>query len=39
MRRARAKAKAIDLKPLEQRLALAAISVVAILSVLLLIRP
>jgi hypothetical protein len=39
MRRSRAKAKAIDLKPLQQRLALAAVSAFAIVSLLLLIRP
>lgn len=39
MPRARAKTKAIDLKPLQQRLAFAAISAFAIVSLLLLIRP
>jgi hypothetical protein len=39
MRRSRAKAKAIDLKPLQQRLALAAVFAFAIVSLLLLIRP
>ncbi len=39
MRRARAKAKAVDLKPLQQRLALAAVAAFAAVSLLLLIRP
>jgi hypothetical protein len=39
MRRSRAKAKAIDLKAAQQRLALAAVAAFAIVSLLLLIRP
>jgi hypothetical protein len=39
MPKARAKARAIDLKPLQQRLALAAGSALAILALLLLMRP
>jgi hypothetical protein len=39
MPRARAKAKAIDLKPLQQRLTLAAASTLALFALLLLIRP
>jgi hypothetical protein len=37
--RAKSRAKAIDLKPLQQRLALAAVSAFAIVTLLLLIRP
>jgi hypothetical protein len=39
MPRARAKARTIDLKPLQQRLTLAAGSALAVLALLLLIRP
>jgi hypothetical protein len=39
MPRGKAKARTIDLKPLQQRLALAALSAFAIVSLLLLIRP
>jgi hypothetical protein len=39
MRRSRAKAKSIDLKPLQQRLTLAAVSAATIIALLLLIRP
>jgi hypothetical protein len=39
MRRARVKARTIDLKPLQQRLALAAVAAFAAVSLLLLIRP
>jgi hypothetical protein len=37
--RGKAKAKAIDLKPLQQRLTIAAISAATVISLLLLIRP
>jgi hypothetical protein len=39
MSRGRARAKAIDLKPLRQRLAMAALSAASIVALLLLIRP